>query len=100
MPTSHNISNLVDLLEERATFLKEKIDYLKAENQSLNEKISALSKERETLKKENLNWKKENEALKIANSILGSNENKTEAKLKINALIREIDACIVQLSKS
>mgnify|MGYP001794775521 FL=1 len=34
----------------------------------------------------------------MANTMLGSNSNKTEAKLKINALIREIDVCIAKLA--
>jgi replicative DNA helicase len=42
--------------------------------------------------------RKEYEALKIANSLLGSEENKRDTKLKINSLIREIDYCIAQLS--
>jgi hypothetical protein len=42
--------------------------------------------------------KKQNETLKIANSLLGSDNNKRETKLKINSLIREIDYCIAQLS--
>lgn len=43
--------------------------------------------------------KKKYEALKIANSMLGGDDNKRETKLKINALIREIDHCIGQLSE-
>jgi len=31
--------------------------------------------------------------------MLGSTEFKTETKLKLNSLIREIDQCIVQLSE-
>jgi hypothetical protein len=42
--------------------------------------------------------KKQYEKLKIANSLLGSDENKRDTKLKINSLIREIDYCIAQLS--
>ena len=42
--------------------------------------------------------KKQNESLKIAKSLLGSDENKRDTKLKINSLIREIDYCIAQLS--
>ena len=40
-----------------------------------------------------------NESLKIVNTILGSDENKRDTKLKINYLIKEIDKCINQLSK-
>jgi len=42
--------------------------------------------------------KRQNDTLKMANSLLGSDENKRETKLKINSLIREIDYCIAQLS--
>jgi len=43
-------------------------------------------------------WEDKYEALKIANTMLGSDDNKRETKLKINALIRDIDHCIAQLS--
>ena len=42
---------------------------------------------------------KENETLRLANSLLGSDEYKKETKLKINSIIREIDYCINQLSE-
>ncbi|MGC1516652.1 MAG: hypothetical protein WA810_13840 [Maribacter sp.] len=44
-------------------------------------------------------WEEKYNSLKLANSMLGSNTNKTEAKLKINTLIRELDHCITQLSE-
>lgn len=94
-----NINELVELLEEKATSLRKKIDDLNAENLRLTRVIEALTNDKKELNDQIESWKQKNEAIKIANSILGSNENKTEAKLKINALIREIDACIVQLSK-
>lgn len=34
----------------------------------------------------------------MANTILGSDNDKRETKLRINTLIREIDHCISQLS--
>lgn len=37
-------------------------------------------------------------ALKTANAMLGSNDYKTKTKLKINALVKEIDQCIAQLT--
>jgi hypothetical protein len=52
--------------------------------QSQSEEIDALKSQYETLK--------------IANGLLGSDDNKRETKLKINSLIREIDYCIAQLS--
>jgi hypothetical protein len=38
-------------------------------------------------------------SLKIANTILGSNNNTKDTKLEINSLIREIDYCISQLTE-
>ncbi|MDA9640274.1 hypothetical protein N9S85_01720 [Flavobacteriaceae bacterium] len=38
------------------------------------------------------------DTLKFANSILGSDENKRETKLKINSLVKQIDDCISKLS--
>ncbi|GAL74831.1 hypothetical protein JCM19275_870 [Nonlabens ulvanivorans] len=37
-------------------------------------------------------------ALKTANAMLGSDDYKTKTKLKINALIRELDQCIDQIA--
>ena len=37
-------------------------------------------------------------ALKTANAMLGSDDYKTKTKLKINALVKEIDQCIAQLT--
>ncbi len=37
-------------------------------------------------------------ALRTANAMLGSNDYKTKTKLRINALVREIDQCIAQLT--
>jgi hypothetical protein len=42
--------------------------------------------------------KKQHNAIKLANSLLGSEDNKRDTKLKINSLIRDIDYCISQLS--
>ena len=57
-----------------------------------------MNEEKQQLKETVQKYKEKYDALKVTNTILGSDEDKTEAKLKINALIREIDACIAQLS--
>ncbi len=45
------------------------------------------------------NQKKEFDLLKIAKTIEGSSIDTKDTKLKINALIREIDKCIIQLQE-
>mgnify|MGYP000975913712 FL=1 len=42
---------------------------------------------------------KKYESLRLANTIVGSKEDKHATKLKINTLIREIDKCIIELQE-
>ncbi len=94
-----NIQDIVDSLENRISKMLHKLEVLKQSNLKLNQELSV--SEQKISEQENilLTWEEKFESLKIANSILGSDENKRETKLKINALIREIDHCIVQLSE-
>lgn len=94
-----NIQDIVDSLENRISKLLHKLEVLKQTNLKLNQKLS-ISEQKNLEQEKTLNsWKDKYESLKVANSMLGSDENKRETKLKINALIREIDDCIVQLSE-
>jgi hypothetical protein len=43
-------------------------------------------------------WKEKYEHLKVASTMLGSDQHKRDTKLKINALVRDIEHCIAQLS--
>ncbi|WP_233264582.1 hypothetical protein [Flavobacterium sp. I-STPA6A] len=71
---------------------------LKEENQDLKNKLIRSANIIQTQSREIEALKMQYEALKMANSLLGSDENKRDTKLKINSLIREIDYCIAQLS--
>jgi archaellum component FlaC len=71
--------------------LETTVQDLKQELNNSTQTIQKQANEMESLKKQY-------ETLKIANSLLGSDENKRDTKLKINSLIREIDYCIAQLS--
>ena len=44
--------------------------------------------------------KQKNKSLSVANSLLGSDENRVETKEKINSLIKDIDMCINKLGSS
>ena len=92
------IAEIIDTLEIKIDKLFKKIDGLEEKNQVLQEdlKNSASSNQSQTLELENL--KKEIATLKMANSLLGSEEYKRDTKLKINSLIRDIDYCVAQLS--
>ena len=92
------INTLVAELELKLPLLVTKMKGLEQENYTLKAKIVQMNEEKQQLKETVQKYKEKYDALKVANTILGSDEDKTEAKLKINALIREIDACIAQLS--
>jgi hypothetical protein len=91
-------TDIISILENRVSNLVLKLKALEQNNAELKQNL---------IKSENLVDMKNSEitelnakynALKTANSLLGSEENKRDTKLKINALIREIDYCIAQLS--
>lgn len=94
-----NIQDIVDSLENRISKLLHKLEVLKQANSKLNEKLAGSEQHISDQERLISSWQDKYESLKIANSMLGSDENKRETKLKINALIREIDHCIVQLSE-
>ena len=93
-----SIEDIVDSLENKISKLLHKLELLKQLNLKLNEKLEVSKQKNLTQKQHIANWEEKFETLKIANTILGSDDNKRETKLKINALIRDIDHCIAQLS--
>jgi predicted nucleic acid-binding Zn-ribbon protein len=90
---------IVDSLENKISKMLHKLDMLHLANQRLEKELDSIKSEKETVNSSVSEWEEKYNALKLANSMLGSNTNKTEAKLKINTLIRELDHCIAQLSE-
>lgn len=93
-----NIEDIVVSLENKISKVLHKLELLKLSNSKLNKELEVSKQEIKNQKLHIANWEEKYEALKIANTILGSDDNKRETKLKINALIRDIDHCIAQLS--
>lgn len=93
-----NIEDIVDSLENKISKVLHKLELLKLANSKLSKELEASKQELQNQKEHIATWEEKYEALKMANSILGSNDNKRETKLKINTLIRDIDHCIAQLS--
>ncbi|WP_111307579.1 hypothetical protein [Confluentibacter sediminis] len=93
-----NIEDIVDSLENKISKVLHKLEVLKRTNLKLNEELELSKQELQKKQQHIVAWEEKYEALKMANTILGSDENKRETKLKINALIRDIDHCIAQLS--
>ncbi|MFD2561130.1 hypothetical protein [Aquimarina rubra] len=94
-----DLIEIVDSLENRISKLLHKYDLLKQQNTNLKEKIKDLESNSELQVDQLKQWEEKFSALKNANAMLGSDEYKRETKLKINALIKEIDVCIAQLSE-
>ncbi len=92
------IAEIVNTLEYRIGKLLAKLDNLERANQGLKEELKQTATTIQKQSDEIEALKAQYESLKMANSLLGSEENKRDTKLKINSLIREIDYCIAQLS--
>lgn len=90
---------IVDSLENKISKLLHKLEVVSTANQQLENELMNIKSTQENTSKTVSEWEEKYNSLKLANSMLGSNTNKTEAKLKINTLIRELDHCIAQLSE-
>lgn len=92
------ITGIIDALESRIEKLFQKIDSLENHIVALKKELNTSVSDKENQSKEIESLKSAYDTLKLANSLLGSDENKRDTKLKINSLIREIDYCIAQLA--
>jgi hypothetical protein len=93
------IEDVVDSLENKISKVLHKLDVLKQTNERISKELEFQQHKNMQQQEELSSWIEKHETLKIANSLLGSDENNRETKLKINALIRDIDYCIAQLSE-
>lgn len=90
---------IVDSLENKISKLLHKLELLNQANSKLEKELATVYGERDAIRNSLQDWEEKYNSLKLANSMLGSDTNKTEAKLKINSLIRELDYCIIQLAE-
>ncbi len=94
-----HLSEIVDSLENRISKLLHTHLKMKQKNAQLEDEMAVLKLQQEQFHDEIESWREKHDTLKFANSILGSDDYKRDTKLKINALIREIDQCITELSE-
>jgi len=90
---------IVDSLENKISKLLHKMELLQQSRLNLEREMESLRSDYEAAQRSVEEWEEKYKSLKLANTMLGSETNKTEAKLKINQLIRELDHCIVQLAE-
>jgi len=93
------ITQVVNSIEDKLNSLLENYIFLKEENELLYSKIATLEHQIDKEVQLFNDIEKKYQTLKIAKTLEGSKEDRRETKLKINALIREVDACISQLSE-
>ena len=89
----------IEKIERLLPQLQEYILFLQERNKELTAEVSMLKDRLEETTTIAAQYQQQYQSLKIAQTLLGSDETKTEAKLKIGRLIREIEQCIVQLSQ-
>lgn len=89
---------IIKSLELKFDKILKKFDQLENDNLILKKELDLLRQKKGDLDIKLKNRESDLEALKIASSMLGSNDNKRASKLKINALIRDINDCIASLS--
>ena len=94
----NGLSELIDSLEVKFFKLNQKLVQLQKKNLELQEELLVSRRTQQNQSDEIASLESQLDTLKMVNSLLGSEENKRETKLKINSLIREIDYCIAQLS--
>ena len=94
----NKLFEIVGNLEAKLSKILGKYAILQQENlkliQQKNNLQQQLDKQQEVIEE----LERKYESLRVANTIVGSKEDKHATKLKINTLIRELDKCIVQLS--
>lgn len=93
------IAEAIHSLEDTLKTVLTNYEFLKEENEILLQNVAKLQSQIHKNEQLLIDQQQKFDVLKIAKTIDGSNESTRETKLKINALIREIDACIVQLSE-
>ena len=93
-----NLFEIVNGLEAKISKLIKRQEALQEENAKLQRVNKELHQEMGERQKRIEDLESKYESLRVARTMVGSKEDKHMTKLKINALIREIDKCIVELS--
>lgn len=93
-----DLFEIVNGLETKISKLIKRQAVLQEENAKLLRQNDDLRQEVAERRRNLADLENKYESLRVARTMVGSKEDKHVTKLKINALIREIDKCIVELS--
>ena len=95
----NNTIQPIKILEEKIIVLLNKLKENHLDLVKFKDLQTSLVQENKILKDKILKLEDDNKSLKVANNLLGSNEENPKLKQKINNLIKEVDYCIQQLSE-
>ena len=90
---------LLEELKSNTRQLFEKFEESENKKKSLEKKVTELEKDIETLKREKLELVRKIENIKLAKRLFSNENEKRDARQRINKLVREIDKCIALLNK-
>ena len=93
------IEDVVDSIENKMSKVLHRMQVFKQTNNNLSLELKKAQQQILQLEEQIVVQEEHYKTLKMANAMLGSDTNKRETKLKINALIKDIDYCISQLSE-
>ena len=96
---ANNISERVGSIQEKVTKIIRLHENAKSQNEKLQNEKEELSKMLEERKMELKSLQEKNKTIKLAKSLLDTNEDSHEVKLKINEMVREVDKCIAFFNK-
>ena len=96
---ANNISAKVVSIQEKVGRIIRLHEDTKSQNQKLHDEKKELSEMLEERKLELESLQEKNKTIKLAKSLLDTNEDSHEVKLKINEMVREIDKCIAFFNK-
>lgn len=91
--------DIAQLLEERISILINRYKMLKDKYSKLEEENRRLSDELEESNNSYSDLESKFNIFRLAMSVSGQTEDKTEAKRRINQIVRDIDKCIALLNK-
>jgi len=96
---ANQLSDRVGSIQEKVGRIIRLHEDAKSQNRKLQQEKAELVQMLEDRKRELESLQEKNKTIKLAKSLLDTNEDSHEVKLKINEMVREIDKCIAFFNK-
>jgi predicted nucleic acid-binding Zn-ribbon protein len=98
-PAVAGVKTKIEALISFCEQLKSEKNQLLGQNEKLQQELDGLKSGSSSQEQEIDGLKEKIKVLKMAGSLAGNDEKSSDAKLKINELLREIDKCIALLNR-